>query len=379
MKKFSFWLLLCISISSNAQQYFPDTTWQKRSPAALKMNAALVDSAVRFAIANESKTDYDLRTAILKSYSREPGYKIFGPVRPRGKASGLIVKNGYIVAEWGDPSRVDMTFSVTKSYLSTVAGLAVDQRLISSIDQPVKQMVWDQTFEGPHNEKITWWHLLNQTSDWSGCLFDFCDWADRPPKDGNIEDWKRRPLLEPGTHFEYNDVRVNLLAYSLLQVWRTPLPQVLKERIMDPIGASSTWRWYGYENSFVNIDGLMVQSVSGGGHFGGGLFINSYDHARFGLLFCRNGKWKNRELISPSWIAAARQPSSVNPSYGLMWWTNAENEFKGLSPKIYYADGYGGNYIIVDDEHDLVIVTRWLDTSRLDEFVRLVVSSIDNK
>jgi hypothetical protein len=145
MKKFSFWLLLCISISSNAQQYFPDTTWQKRSPAALKMNAALVDSAVRFAIANESKTDYDLRTAILKSYSREPGYKIFGPVRPRGKASGLIVKNGYIVAEWGDPSRVDMTFSVTKSYLSTVAGLAVDQRLISSIDQPVKQMVWDQT------------------------------------------------------------------------------------------------------------------------------------------------------------------------------------------------------------------------------------------
>ena len=272
-----------------------------------------------------------------------------------------------------------MTFSVTKSYLSTVAGLAVDQHLIGSIDQPVKELVWDHTFEGPHNSKITWRHLLNQTSNWSGCLFDFCDWADRPPKDGTVEDWKRRPLLEPGTSFEYNDVRVNLLAYSLLQVWRKPLPQVLKEKIMDPIGASTTWRWYGYDNSFVTIDGLMMQSVSGGGHFGGGLFINSYDHARFGLLFCRNGKWKNQELISPSWIASARQPSSVNPSYGLMWWTNAENEFKGLSSKIYYADGYGGNYIIVDDEHDLVILTRWLDTSKVGEFVKLVVSSVDNK
>ncbi|HSF46084.1 MAG TPA: hypothetical protein VLA58_08730, partial [Chitinophagaceae bacterium] len=143
MKKLLFWLLLVFSINSAAQQYYPDTSWLKRSPAALKMNAALVDSAVKLAIANESKTDYDLRTSLLKSYSREPGYQIFGPVRPRGKATGLIIKNGYIVAEWGDPSRVDMTFSVTKSYLSTVAGLAVAQRLISNINDPVKNYVWD--------------------------------------------------------------------------------------------------------------------------------------------------------------------------------------------------------------------------------------------
>jgi hypothetical protein len=52
-----------------------------------------------------------------------------------------------------------------------------------------------------------------------------------------------------------------VFAYSLLQVWRKPLPVVLKDKIMDPIGASSTWRWYGYENSFVNMDGIMMQSV----------------------------------------------------------------------------------------------------------------------
>jgi CubicO group peptidase (beta-lactamase class C family) len=379
MKKFSLLIFLAISFNTSAQLYYPDTVWQKRSPADVKMNATQVDSAVRFAVANETKTDYDLRVAIMKSYSREPDYKIFGPVMSRGKASGLIIKNGYIIAEWGDPARVDMTFSVTKSYLSTVAGLAVDQRLIRTIDDRVGNYVWDDKYTSPHNTKITWRHLLNQSSDWSGCLFDFCDWADRPPREGSVDDWKNRKLIEPGTRFEYNDVRVNLLAYSLLWVWRKPLPQVLKEKIMDPIGASTTWRWYGYDNSFVNMDGVMVQSVSGGGHFGGGLFINTYDHARFGLLFCRNGKWKNSQLISPYWINAARQPSESMRNYGLMWWLNTTNILPSLSARIYYADGYGGNYIIVDDEHDLVIVTRWLDTTKLGEFVKLVVSSVETK
>jgi CubicO group peptidase (beta-lactamase class C family) len=77
--------------------------------------------------------------------------------------------------------------------------------------------------EAPHNSKIIWDNLLNQSSDWSGTLFGLHDWADRPPKEG-INDWKNRKLNEPGTVFEYNDVRVNLLAYSLLQVWKNHCP-----------------------------------------------------------------------------------------------------------------------------------------------------------
>ncbi len=163
-----------------------------------------------------------------------------------------------------------MTFSVTKSFLSATAGLAIDDRLIKNVRDRVSDYVWDNTFKGQHNSKITWDHLLDQSSDWSGTLFGLHDWADRPPKEGGIDDWKARKLNEPGTVYKYNDVRVNVLAYSLLQVWRKPLPMVLKERIMDPIGASTTWRWFGYENSFVNVDGVMMQSVSGGGHHGGG-------------------------------------------------------------------------------------------------------------
>jgi CubicO group peptidase (beta-lactamase class C family) len=374
----TFTLSILFQLTYSQQLYFPDSTWQTKKPAELKMNAALIDSAISFAIHNETKTDYDLRIANLRAYANEPYYRIAGPMRERGKPAGIILKNGYIVAQWGDVKRVDMTFSVSKSFLSTVAGLAIDDHLIN-IDDRVSEYVWDGKFDGEHNSKITWRHLLTQSSDWSGCLFDVCDWADRPPRQGTVEDWKNRKLLEPGSTFEYNDVRVNLLAYSLLQVIRKPLPAVLREKIMNPIGASSTWRWYGYDNSFVNVDGQMIESVSGGGHFGGGIFINALDQARFGLLFLRKGKWKNKQLISEQWVNSVNQPSAANRSYGLMWWTNEENRLGNVSKKIYSADGFGGNFIVVDNEHDLVIVARWLEPSKIGELVRLVISATESK
>jgi CubicO group peptidase (beta-lactamase class C family) len=371
-------LMGLLSLQTLAAQaiYYPDTVWQTKQPAALNMNAALLDSAVNFALRNEIKLEYDLRLANLKAYAREPNYKIAGPMKPRGKPAGIILKNGYIVAQWGDVERVDMTFSVTKSYLSTLAGLAVDQHLIGNIDERVNKYVWDETFDGEHNAAITWRHLLTQSSDWSGCQFGLCDWADRPPKEGGIDDWKNRKLYPSGTHFQYNDVRVNCLAYSLLQVWRKPLPMVLKEKVMDVIGASSTWRWFGYDNAFVNVDGLMMQSVSGGGHHGGGIFINTLDQARFGLLFLRKGKWKNQQVISEKWANSVGQPSTANKSYGLMWWTNEENKLPDVGKNVYYANGFGGNYIVVDNEHDLVIVTRWLETDKLGELTKLVIKAV---
>jgi CubicO group peptidase (beta-lactamase class C family) len=370
----SLWVFVVVTIAQ--QPYYPDAVWQKKNPSELKINKVLLDSAVSFAMNNDNKVERDLRIALLKSYAREPDYKIIGPTKPRGGPAGLIIKNGYIVAQWGDVDRVDMTFSTTKSYLSTVAGLAIDNGLIKNVHDKVGQYVWDNSFEGAHNSSITWDHLLTQSSDWSGTLFGLNDWADRPPKEGGLDDWKNRKLNEPGTVYKYNDVRVNLLAYSLLQVWRKPLPVVLKEKIMDPIGASTTWRWYGYENSFVNMDGQMVQSVSGGGHHGGGIFISAVDHARFGLLFLRNGKWKNQQLISANWVNAIQQPSTAFKSYGYLWWLNTNQEqIKGLSSSIYYAAGYGGNYIIIDKEHDMVIVTRWLDDAKLSDFMKLIVQA----
>ena len=96
---------------------------------------------------------------------------------------------------------------------------------------------------------------------------------------------------------------MNVLALAALHVLRRPLPEVLREEVMEPIGASSTWRWHGYENSWIDLDGRKVQSVTGGGHWGGGMFINAWDMARFGYLFLRNGTWNDRQIVSEKWIA----------------------------------------------------------------------------
>jgi CubicO group peptidase (beta-lactamase class C family) len=88
---------------------------------------------------------------------------------------------------------------------------------------------------------------------------------------------------------------------------------------MDPIGASEIWEWHGYRTSYTELDGKEVQSVSGGGHWGGGLFISSRDHARFGLLFLRGGRWDERRILSKGWIKRATTPTAIQDNYGFMW------------------------------------------------------------
>ena len=360
-------------------QYYPSKNqWEEKSPSDVDLNIAAIDEAVQFALDNEYSGQKDLRLAILEGFSREPYHKLQGPTKERGGPAGMIVKDGYIVAQWGDLDRVDMTFSVTKSYLSTMAGLAVDDGLIRSVKDQVNAYVWDDTFKGAHNAKITWEHLLHQTSDWSGALFGLYDWADRPDREGEFDSWRYRKLKTPGTNYKYNDVRVNVLSYSLLNVWRRPLPQILKERIMDPIGASTTWRWFGYDNSWITLDGQKMQVVSGGGHHGGGVFISTYDHARFGLLFARGGKWGEVQLISKDWTNKVQTPTEAYTSYGYMWWLNQgpRGWGEGTPDHLFYAAGFGGNFIVVDQQNDMIIVTRWLEPSKIGELVKHVYKAV---
>ena len=89
-----------------------------------------IKEAIQFAIENENSVNRNLENAIISTFGHEPGFEIKGPTKPRKGPNGLIIKDGYIIGKWGDVSRVDMTFSVTKSYLSTVAGLAYQKGLL---------------------------------------------------------------------------------------------------------------------------------------------------------------------------------------------------------------------------------------------------------
>jgi len=395
--------LCCLALFGHTafaqKDYFPPAgNWERRTPEKAGLDPAKLKEAVDFAIASESKTPRSLEQAHLQSFGREPYGEAIGQFKDRGSATGLIIRNGYIVAEWGDPTRVDMTFSVTKSCLSTTVGLAFDRKLIRSLQDRVTdytapiavykpaqrfdtaeklgQSHFIDLFGTDHNRKLTWEHLLRQTSDWEGTLWGKPEWADRPDRDSST--WGTRKRHEPGTVYEYNDVRVNALALATLNVWRRPLPEVLKEFVMDEIGASNTWRWYGYENSFVVIDGQIIQSVSGGGHWGGGMFINAYDMARFGLMTARNGRWGNKQLLSTEFIRQAKTPTSVQPTYGFMnWFLNTDKKTYAAAPaSAFYHLGNGTNIIYIDPENDFVIVARWIENGKINEFIEKVTASV---
>ena len=374
----------------SAQSYFPGRhpDWERRTPAELGLDPAAIQRAVEIAIAGESQSPRDLAFNHLRSFGREPLGDAVGPFTTRAPQTGLIVYKGYIVAEWGDPAKADNTFSVSKSFLSTTVGLAYDHGLIRDVHDLVRDymppMVLDTgdgepgdehgrrpklLFESKHNRKITWNHLLRQTSDWEGTLWGKPEWADRPDQDPGT--WRTRPRNEPGTVYEYNDTRVNLLALAATAVWRRPLPQVLRERVMDPIGASTTWAWHGYENSWVNIDGRMIQSPSGGAHWGGGMILNAYDQARFGLFTMHRGNWNGNQLLSGDWFEMAATAGEVNTRFGFMNFSlNADR------PGTWTHVGAGSNLIYVDPGNDLVIVCRWIRGGAFNEVVRTVLGAV---
>ena len=339
----------------------PRGAWATRAVAEAGFDPAKLAAAVALAQQKTVAEPRDLGSVIFDHYSvREPGYRVLGPTGTRAGGSGLVVRGGYVVAQWGDVDRSEMVFSVAKSLLATVAGVAVADGRIASLDDRVARYVPEPLFAGDHNGAITWRHLLEQSSNWRGTLWAVPDWADRPVGK-TLQEWQNPPAAVPGSTYEYNDVRVNLLALALLNVLREPLPRVLRERVMDPIGASSTWRWFGYENSWIELDGQRLQSVSGGGHFGGGLFMSTADLARFGLLMEREGRWGKASVVAPEWIREMTRPSKPKPDYGLLWWLNTDRKAIPAAPATaFWAAGFGGNYIYVDRDHDLVVVLRWV-------------------
>lgn len=366
----------------SSKNYFPPAdgqgTWAQTKPENVGFDPEKLGQAIAFAEAHESPWPRDLEDSGsvpgLTQIEPEPWNKFLGVLKPRGGPAGMLMRHGEIAATWGDPSRIDMTFSIAKSYLAVLAGLAVDDGLIKNIDAPVCETIDIAEFSGDQNSKITWRHLLTQTSEWTGTLFDKPDQVDHYRGVGagsdNSRKGEKRPLHAPGDYWEYNDVRVNVFSLALLHVFRRPLAEVLKERIMDPIGASDKWTWHGYANSVVTIDGKEMTSVPGGTHWGGGMWIDTFDHARFGLLIANEGNWNGTQLLSADWVQAMRTPIDIYNAYGFLWWLNTGGEHYPSAPETsFFALGAGSNLIWIDPELDIVGVFRWIDQEHIDEMI----------
>lgn len=350
--------------------YFPPKgDWARRPAAELGMDPARLTEAVAFAQSRESTREFD-----FSDQERIFGSLLGSVPTRRAATNGLVIYKGYVVAEFGETTAVDPTYSVAKSMMATVAAVGVrDGRL--SVDDRVGAAVKDGGYDSPRNSEVTWKMHLQQETEWEGEMFGKKhDFVGREA----FGEGERKPreLQRPGTFYEYNDVRINRLGLSLLRVFRKPVPEVFRDEIMTPIGASTDWKWVPYHNSYVTIDGRRMPSVSGGTRWGGGVWIHSWDMARFGYLWLRGGRWGERQLLPHAFVKAATSPSAHGPDYGYLWWLNTQGKnYPGLPTTAYGARGAGSNTITISPEHDLVVVWRWHRGNEA-EFVQRVISAI---
>jgi CubicO group peptidase (beta-lactamase class C family) len=353
-----------------AAAYFPAAgTWARKAPAELGLDPSKLAEAVRFAEGRESTRAMD-----FSDQERIFGSMLGSVPTRRATTNGVVIYKGYVVAAFGDTTAVDPTYSVAKSMMATLAGIAVrDQRL--SLDAPVGRTIRDGGYDSAQNAPVTWAMHLQQESEWQGEMFgkrhdfvgrDAFGEGERAP----------RALQAPGTHYEYNDVRMNRLGLSLLRTFGTPLPEVFRTEVMDRIGASTTWKWVPYANSWVDVAGTRMPSVSGGTRWGGGMWIHAYDMARFGYLWLRGGMWAGTRILPETYVKAALTPSAHGPDYGYLWWLNTQGKnYPGLPPTAYGARGAGGNTITIVPDRDLVVVLRWHQGNEA-EFVSKVIAAI---
>lgn len=364
-------LIGAVSAVGQSSHYFPPAgTWERKAPAELGLDPVKLAEAVSYARSRETNRAID-----FSDQEKTFGALLGSLPTRRATTNGLVIYKGFVVAEFGDTTWVDPTYSVAKSMMASVAAIAIRDGRITDLDQPVGATVKDGGYDAAQNAPITWKMHLQQESEWEGSMWGKAHDFVGAEAFGDGER-KPRALETPGSRYEYNDVRINRLGLSLLRVFNKPVPEVFRDEIMDPIGASNAWKWIPYHNSYVTIGGRKMASVSGGTRWGGGVWINSWDLARFGYLWLRGGRWMDRQILPPAFVKAAITRSAHGPDYGYLWWLNTLGKnYPGLPPTVYGARGAGSNTILVSPEHDLVVVWRWHAGNEA-EFARRVIAAI---
>ena len=345
-------------------------------------------AAIDFAVAHETPWARDPHAEPSRHgihHDDPPPYnRLFGPVHARGPCSGVMWQGGRERLAWGEPARADQTYSVAKTYLALLAGVAQAQGRLADVERPVADDVPGIGFDDPHNRAITWRHLLEQTSEWQGTLFGLPDTVDRwrkvaqDPRPAAGPKGGERPLQAPGTYWEYNDVRINQLSLALLHRFDEPLAEVFERELLRPAGGADAFRWEPYDDGWVTVNGRRLPSVPGGTHWGGGVSISARDQARIGQLLLDDSVVDGRRLLPAGWAARMAQPGEQAPFYGWLTWLNRDGRaFKGASRESLFMLGAGGHLTWVDPARRSVVVARWLDPVHLAGFVALAAAALD--
>lgn len=311
-------LFLCFAgvFSSAGEVRYPGAAWERISePGALGWDAAKLQAARDY-----SKT---IPTAAV-----------------------MIVVDGRVLYEWGDTAGRYNVHSIRKSFLSALYGIAASEGTIRLSDSLSVLGIDDNAPSLTDLEKTaTVGDLLKARSGiYHPALYEAATMAaTRPPRGSH----------PPGTFWYYNNWDFNALGTIFEKQTGTGIFSTFKTRIADPLEMED----------FHLGDGKYV---SGGDsiHRAYPFRMTARDMARFGLLFLREGNWRGRQIIPRDWVMASTTPYSdarANGGYGYMWWIAAHGKHLPgvrLPDGAYTARGFGGHYILVVPQFDLVIVHR---------------------
>ena len=269
-----------------------------------------------------------------------------------GSAAVMIVQDGVVVAAWGDVERNFQCHSMRKSLLSGLIGIHVDEGDID-LSATLAQLGIDDDAPSltPEEKQATVGDLIKARSGiYHPALGESADMKALRPKRGSHA---------PGTFWYYNNWDFNALGTIFEQETGTGIFEEFDRRIAVPLQMEDfdvNQCRYLTSSNYKDTPPSMHRYY---------LFrMSARDLARFGLLFLREGRWQNRQIISSEWVRESTVGYSergMDGGYGYMWWTGVN---RGLFPNVrirehsYYAAGSGGHRVIILPYRKLVVVHR---------------------
>jgi CubicO group peptidase (beta-lactamase class C family) len=299
--------------------------------------------------------------------------------------SVLVVRHGYLVYEryWHglDETAGHDVRSVTKSVIGALVGIAIADGKIKSLDQTIGELLPTQLPQDadPRLAGVTVRQLLTMTSGLAGDDQSLGG-------DANLEDamWKspdwvrhilgRRLQADPGTRFAYSSASSHLLSAIVANASGRSTLAFARAKLFDPLGIRTNGA---YEPVLNKVDAATVKAYQRasvawpvdpqGYHYGAALLrLPARDLAKFGYLYLNGGRWEGKQLIPADYVAAATSPDGSSPNlsmgYGWLWWVAIED-----GHRVFFARGYGGQFIHVVPDLDLVtVVTSDAETRGVD-------------
>jgi CubicO group peptidase (beta-lactamase class C family) len=282
-----------------------------------------------------------------------------GYLQERSTRAFIVLHRGRLVYEryfnGGSREELETSFSVAKSFLATLIGIAIEEGAISGLDEPITRRLPELEERDPRFARIRVRDLLSMSSGiryeeggmpWSDDAVTYygTDLRELALEDTEIDQ-------APGMGWHYNNFNPLLLGLILERATGMPVAEFMETRLWRPMGAEADASW------------SLDSEDSGFEKMESGVNARARDVARFGLLMLRDGRAETGRVVAPGWVRAATVDRSGYFGYGLGWWVEAGSS-GGQRP--FLARGKYGQVVVVDPAHDAVVVRLGSDDAGVD-------------